>query len=282
LQRNELAKESELYIYSDAPRNEGDIESVEKVRGYIRTIRGFRNILIVERNENYGLYKSIIDGVTEILMKYEKIIVLEDDLETHHQFLDYMNCALKEYNNNKRVFSITGYSYTTDIEDGNVDETFFLKLTNSWSWATWRDRWTLLDKCALGWEELKRDSKLRKQFDYNNAYPYTKILEAQMKREVNTWDILWYWTVFRLDGLTLYPRRSLVRNIGFDGSGVHCTNSGNDKLLSFDRYNFKMPEDVLEKIEIRQIVAGVLSEKYNLKWHEKIRLRFLKCMEKVC
>jgi hypothetical protein len=279
LQQNTLAKESELYIYSDAPRNDGNRKSVEKVREYIRDIDGFRSVSIVERKENYGVDKSIIVGATEIVNRFGKIIVLEDDLESHPQFLEYMNSALEKYRNSKRVFSITGYSYTTDIEDENIEETFFLKLTNSWSWATWVDRWELLDKHTTGWEECKHDSKLISQFNYDNSYPYAKIMESQLKQRKNTWDILWYWTVFRRDGLTLYPRRSLVRNIGFDGSGVHCSNIGNDKLLG-GSYNFSMSNDVIEKAEIRQIAAAVLRAKYNLRWHDKVRFWIIKCIDR--
>lgn len=281
LQQNGLAKESELIIYSDAPKNGGDLERVEKVREYIENIQGFRSVSVVERIENLGVDKSIIDGVTQVLKNFTKIIVLEDDLMTHPQFLEYMNSALEKNENNKRVFSVTGYSYTTGIEDEQVDETYFLKLTNSWSWATWSDRWVLLDKQATGWEELKYDPGLRSKFDFDNSYFYSSLLEVQMKHRVNTWDILWYWTVFRRDGLTLYPRKSLVRNIGFDGSGVHCKNLGNDELLLDDNYNFNMPREVSEKIEIRQIATRVLKARFNLAWHYKIRFWIIKCLGRV-
>lgn len=152
LQRNELAGESELYIYSDAPRNENDRAGVEKVREYIRDIQGFKLVSIIERSDNYGVDRSIIAGVTEIINSYGKIIVLEDDLESHPQFLAYMNKALEKYENDRKVFSITGYSYTNEIEDESLDDTYFLQLTNSWTWATWKNRWDELDTSAAGWK----------------------------------------------------------------------------------------------------------------------------------
>jgi len=276
LQRNELAGESELSIYSDAPRNENDRAGVEKVREYIRDIQGFKLVSIIERSENYGVDKSIIAGVTEVIDRYGKIIVLEDDLESHPQFLTYMNNALEKYKSNRNVFSITGYSYTNNIEDEGLDDTYFLQLTNSWSWATWKNRWDELDTSAAGWEELRRNSELRKRFDFDNAYPYAKMLETQMKRGINTWDILWYWTAFRRGGLTLYPAKALVRNIGYDGSGVHCADIGNDSLLSDKKYALSLSEGVIEKKQIREHAVRSIRKKYNHTLYVKIKLKLKK------
>src|SRR5690606_5120794 len=37
----------------------------------------------------------------------------------------------------------------------------------------------------------------------------------------NSWAIRWYASVFLNNGLVLYPSKSLVENIGHDGTGVH-------------------------------------------------------------
>ncbi len=276
LQRNELAGESELYIYSDAPRNENDRPGVEKVKEYIRGIQGFKSVSIIERNENYGVDKSIIAGTTEIIDKFGKIIVLEDDLESHPQFLAYMNKALNKYESSRKVFSITGYSFINRREDKNLDKTYFLKIISSWSWATWKDRWDQFDKSVVGWEELRSNAILRNKFDFDNAYPYTKMLLTQMEKGVNTWDILWYWTVFKCNGFTLYPKLTLVRNIGFDGSGVHCSNMGIDDYLSDDEFIFEMPEEITEKNKIRQIAVNAIKNKYRHNLYKKIVLKLNK------
>lgn len=125
-------------------------------------------------------------------------------------------------------------------------------------------------------EELRRNSELRKRFDFDNAYLYAKILETQMKRGVNTWDILWYWTAFRQGGLTLYPAKALVRNIGYDGSGVHCADIGNDRLLSDKKYTLSPSDDVIEKKQIRDHAVRAIRKKYNHTLYVKIKLKLNK------
>ncbi len=106
LQKNELASESELFIYSDAAKNETAIHAVEKVRNYIKKTTGFKKITIIERDKNWGLANSIIDGVTTIVNQYEKIIVLEDDLLTSPYFLRFMNEALTFFKENSKLKNI--------------------------------------------------------------------------------------------------------------------------------------------------------------------------------
>ena len=123
LQKNTLADKSELFIYSDAAKNSEVALYVKKVREYIRNISGFRKVTIMEREKNWGLANSIIDGVTTIVNKYGKIIVLEDDLVTSPYFLRFMNEALEMYENEESVASIHGYIYPIE----GLPETFFIR-----------------------------------------------------------------------------------------------------------------------------------------------------------
>lgn len=221
LKKNDLADESELFIYSDGPKKEEEREKVESVREYIHHIDGFKKITIIERNENWGLAKSIVAGVTEVIENYGKIIVLEDDLITHKDFLKFMNEGLSRYENNLRVYCLSGYSYVGEKMEDIGD--YFLKICSSWSWATWKDRWDQYDEFCEGWKELIANKKLRKEFNYSNSYPFYSLLSRQMRdRTTNSWAIKWYWTVFKNEGLTLFPSKPLVINRGFDGTGEHC------------------------------------------------------------
>src|SRR5688572_7223408 len=97
LQNNFLADETELFIFSDGPKNDDSKAAVQEVRDYLKTIEQFKNITIIEQEKNLGLANSIISGVTEIVNKYGKIIVIEDDLISSRYFLKYMNDALDKY-----------------------------------------------------------------------------------------------------------------------------------------------------------------------------------------
>ena len=142
LQKNILALDSELYIFSDGAKNEETLQQINKVREYIKTITGFKSITIIERKENLGLANSIISGVTEIVNKYGKIIVLEDDMVTSRHFLKYMNDALDYYENENRVIGIHGYIYPVKKE---LPNTFFIKGADCWGWATWKRGWDLFE-----------------------------------------------------------------------------------------------------------------------------------------
>lgn len=218
LKLNKLTQESDLIIFSDASKSENQADSVKAVRSYIHQIVGFKSVTIIEREFNYGLAKSIIDGVTEILNKYERIIVLEDDMVTSPYFLTYMNDALEKYAQDDRVISIHGYVYPVK---GTLPESFFLPGADCWGWATWQRGWKLFNPDGHYLLDELKNRKLISNFDYNDAYPYSKMLEGQIAGTNDSWAVRWYASAFLAGKLTLYPGRSLVRNIGNDNSGTH-------------------------------------------------------------
>jgi hypothetical protein len=230
LLQNPGVNEHDLIVYSDAARTTDKAQAVATVREYLKTITGFRSVTIHPRPHNYGLAKSIIEGVTEVLSKYERIIVLEDDMVTSPHFLSYMNEALDRYANDDRVISVHGYVYPVQE---TLPEAFFLRGADCWGWATWRRGWALFkpDGQAL-LDELKRRN-LVKAFDFNGVYGYSQMLESQIKGANDSWAIRWYASAFLANKLTLYPGRSLVHNIGNDGTGTHSgSNSNHDVPLS--------------------------------------------------
>lgn len=223
LKKNATARDSDLIIFSDAAKTAAQGNSVAEVRKYIRTIEGFKSVSIVEREANFGLAKSVIAGVTAVINKYGRIIVLEDDLLVTPSFLDFMNRALDKYENENRVMQISGYMFP--VESAAVADTFFLPFTTSWGWATWKRAWSVFDKDAAGYAMLMQDAGRRKSFDLDGAYPYFDMLEMQQKGKIDSWAIRWWLSVFLHQGLILYPRISRVFNIGFDGTGVHCNDA---------------------------------------------------------
>ncbi len=243
LKKNDLANESELFIYSDAPKSEKDKKSVSEVRKYIKTINGFRNIVIKESQTNKGLAESITNGVTEIIEKYGKAIILEDDLILSPFFLKYMNEALNLYEAEENVISIHGYVYPVKKK---LPETFFLRGADCWGWATWKRGWSLYEDDAEKLLIEISERNLESEFDFNGSYDYTKMLKQQIKGEIDSWAIKWYASAFINDKITLYPGRSLVRNIGTTGSSTHFTNT-----KVFDVKLSETPVDI-KKIKIKE------------------------------
>ena len=223
LQMNEESKHSDLFIFSDAPKNEIAIENVERVRNYIRTISGFKSIIIKEQIQNQGLAKSIINGVTEIVGKFGRVIVIEDDVETSPFFLKFMNSALDFFENEKRIWSITGFSYP--LNKKKLPEAFCFFAISCWSWGTWADRWKHYEKNPDKYISQISKNGIKK-FDYYGSTKMFSQITANKTGRLDTWAIFWYALQFVNNGFQIMPSRPLAKNIGMDGTGIHCgTNS---------------------------------------------------------
>jgi hypothetical protein len=250
LQRNNLAKESELFIFSDSPKDDKSKEKVEKVRDYLKTVTGFKKVTVIERSENLGLAKSIISGVTQIVNKYGEIIVLEDDLVTSPYFLEYMNGALDLYEKENRVISIHGYTLPVKKP---LPETFFIKGADCWGWATWKRGWDLFEPDGKKLLAKLEKRNLIKEFDFDGTYNYSGMLKRQIAGLTNSWAIRWYASAFLAHKLTLYPGESLVQNIGQDASGTHMGKGGlYNTLLSNKKTNIGEVE-ITENKEARRV-----------------------------
>ena len=219
LRKNELAGESNLFIFSDAPRNERDEKEVSKVRNFIRTIKGFKKVEIIERESNLGLANSIISGVTDIIEKHGRVIVLEDDLLSSPFFLRYMNEGLEVYKDDEKVLHIAGYMYP--IDDTGLPETFFYRAASCWGWGTWKRAWRLFEPDIKKLIPMFNKSKI-KSFNIDGCYNFWSQVERLSRGKIDSWAIRWYASVFINNGLCLHPAHSLIDNIGLDGSGVHC------------------------------------------------------------
>ncbi|MEG2151126.1 MAG: glycosyltransferase [Bacteroidaceae bacterium] len=218
LQNSEAAK-SELFIYSDAPKDASIQEAVEQVRTYIHSIKGFAQVNIVERKENWGLARNVIDGVTTIVNRFERVIVLEDDLVVAPYFLKFMNDALEMYKDEPRVGHIQACDFT---QDNTLPDTFLIKWTGSWGWATWNRAWKLFNPDGKALLKELKDRRLTKTFDFNSTYGFTRMLKRQIAGKNNSWAIRWNASLFLHGVLSLNTGKSLVQNDGFDGSGTNC------------------------------------------------------------
>ena len=220
LAANELASDSILYIFADGAKDNASEETLEKIkqtREIAKSKLWCKDVIVVEKETNSGLANSIIQGVTQIVNKHGKIIVLEDDLITSKYFLKYMNDALTTYENTLNVACISAYIYPVE----NLPELFFIKGADCWGWATWKHGWDLFQENGKKLLSELEHKKLTHAFDFNSAYPYTQMLKDQIEKKNDSWAIRWYASAFLKNKLCLYPSKTLVKNIGFDGSGTH-------------------------------------------------------------
>jgi len=250
LKENLYANESDLFVFSDAPKNDKDKYLVSEVRKYIKSIDGFKSIKIIEKENNLGLAESIISGVTEVIDQYGKVM---DDLLTSKYFLKYMNEALDKYENENNVISIHGYVYPVK---NKLPETFFLKGTDCWGWATWKRAWNTFEKDGKKLLNEIIEKKLAYGFDHNGTTNNIKMLKRQIKGEVDSWAIRWH-----ASGLTLYPGKSLINNIGMGGESTHLKKTN---IYETDIYNqpielkdIPIEENLYAKKEIEKFFTSI-------------------------
>jgi hypothetical protein len=224
LQKNTLARESELVVYSDAPKTQEAAGAVREVREYIKTITGFKSVRIVERDRNWGLANSIIDGVTSVVNRYGRIIVLEDDLVTSPHFLEYMNAALHHYERDPKAFSIGAYNFPAKamaIPGDYQWDTYTSVRCCSWGWGTWIDRWKRVDWSMDYYETFMRDRGAQTLF--NKGGPdMTQMLKLQYEGRIDSWAIRFCYAHYANNMRCIYPVKTMVMNIGLDHSGTHC------------------------------------------------------------
>lgn len=244
LEKSIDASESILYIYSDGAKNADDIDHVNRVRAILREPWHFKNIHIIERAQNVGLANNIIKGVSEVIEKHGKVIVLEDDLELSEFGLQYFNDALTCYEEDEKVMEISGYMYPVPHAE-QLPEAFFFRVANSWGWATWARAWQHFntDIDALTADFSKNDIK---RFSIDHSENFWKQVKLFKSGKINSWAIRWYLSIFNQNGLVLYPRMSMIQNIGTDGSGTHSDADQVYKVTLATQKVTNFPKDIVE------------------------------------
>ena len=334
LLKNVEAKDSDLFIFSDGPKNEKAKKGVEENREYIRSLKNendleisqsrdtenahslvslvnyhkenkflqdnssipsddsqsaslrkepsasddatqsntpslnregrgesFKSVTIIEREKNWGLANSLIAGITEIVNKYGRVIVVEDDLILSPYFLQFMNEALEKYKDVDRVSAIC--SFTNPVTEP-LPQTFFLRYFACWGWATWKKGWDLFEKDSRKLLWRLRNTWRVNEFNIENSYNFYNMLYCQMLGEIDSWAIRFYASSFVNNKLILYPGKSLCAQTGIDGSGTHA-GSINNMQVEMTASPITIPEDI--KVEENQDAFGVYSRFYRGQWN---------------
>jgi hypothetical protein len=260
LQKNTLAKDSELFIFSDAPKNEQAKEKVTEVRKYIAGISGFEKVNVVENKENWGCDVSEQKFVSKIIAEYGKVIVIEDDIVTVPLFLEYMNNALNVFELDEKIWSISGYKPPFKIRAGYKEDIFLSSRLSSWGWGTWKNRWEKIDWDKTGAEKILTDTQLKKSFCKAG-----EDLMGTLIKYPEAWDIISYYTQWQQGTYTVYPVYSLVKNIGTDGTGVHFTLKQTKYKVALHNVEIKINPDIRPDEKI----LAAMKKFYTKPWYRK-------------
>lgn len=260
--KNVGAEKTDLYIFSDGPKNPEDVTIISELREYLKSITGFKSTTILESEINNGLAKSIINGVSKILEIHDSVIVLEDDLLTSKNFLGYMNQCLELYKNKSRVFSISGYSPPIKRSKNYTYDAYFFPRNSSHGWATWNNRWKEVNWEVPDFESFIKNKSERAKFNIGGS-DLSRMLQRQMEGKVNSWSIRFCYHQYKTGTYTVYPVISKIQNIGF-GPGATHTNTYNRYHTPIDmreNLHFELPEDVI----LDENFIGKFREFYSLK-----------------
>lgn len=262
LLKNPECSQSDLFVFSDAARDQNSQYSVEEVRNYIKKVTGFKSVKIIERERNFGLANSVIDGVTQLCDKYGKVIVLEDDLEASSQFLNFMNTMLDHYEDQDDVGAISGYMFPVKVDSS----CFFREVPLSWGWATWKRAWSLMEiDGRILLKDLQTENKA-KGFDKVGHMPMVKMLKDQINGKNSSWYVRWAATLYLSNKLTLMPSQSLIRNLGIDGTGTHCA------YWRFNPYEVSIHNAGFNVVMPDGIVKNIAAEKKLFRYFIKLKI----------
>jgi hypothetical protein len=210
---------SPIHVFADGPKSDVDTPAVQATRAVAHDLLG-GSATYVEHERNLGLANSIIAGTTALCDRYGTSIVVEDDLILAPYLIRFLNEGLERYRDEPRVMQISGHMFDVPALK-EAREALLLPLTTSWGWATWKPAWDLFDPLAIGWREFLAGSAQKKRFNIGGQHDYFRLLKRQMRGELDSWAIRWYYSVFSRGGLVLFPPRTLVINRGLDASGTH-------------------------------------------------------------
>ena len=268
LQQNLLAEESRLYIFSDAAKNPNNQSLVAEVREIIHSVEGFKHVEIIERKSNLGLANSIIDGVSRLVKDYGKVIVFEDDLISSMYTLQYFNDALIRYQDEEKVMHIGAYMYP--LKEENLPETFFYRAATSWGWATWDRAWKNFEP-DIDLIISRFDQEKKHRFTIDGTMNFWKQIQEFKSGKNNSWAIRWYASIFLKGGLTLNPSKSLIDNIGHDGTGIHSGMNDIYHVIINPQPIQSFPEKIEENQLVYHSIKNFLKNRKGSLWQRIIR-----------
>lgn len=261
LKHNPESSDSDLFIFIDGARSkDGEIELVNQVKAIANNVNGFKSVTVYSSPVNRGLGPSIISGVTDIINRFGKVIVIEDDLIVQPNFLAYMNQGLSRYENNKEVFSICGYSNKIKVPKDYAYDAYFCVRSSSWGWATWRDRWETVDWDLDDWPSVESNRRAFNKWGGSDCFG---MLKGWKEGRNKSWAIRFCYAQFIQNKVSLFPVRSMLSNNGFDGTGTNCKKWSRFKfdLTDLEKRNFRFTDNTdINSSLLRQFLSynGIL------------------------
>jgi len=257
LRNNIYAEQTDLFIASDFQRSDSEANKVDAVRSYLKGIDGFKSVMVFERDKNFGPVENCLSALRVIFDRYDRFIIMEDDIVTAPGFLKFINQAFEKYGANERVFNITGYCPPIEIPSSYQYDAFFLGRMSAWGCGMTKDRYTsILDISRKEYDEFAANKKLSRAFVQRGGEDMLVMLKDVAYGSLEAWDVRFMYTQFMKDQYTVYPTQSLILNIGFDGTGIHCGKTDRFNVVLSDKTTFRFPDKII--VDPRLVKANLI------------------------
>jgi len=240
LSHNYLIDDSVIYIFSDGSKNNEDSAKVEAVRSYLKKKIPFKNYELIFREKNIGLSKSIITGVTDIINKHERVIVIEDDIFTSKNFLLFLNKSLAYYKNDNNIYSVSVFSFPMKPLITYKYDTFLSLRPFPWGWGTWKDQWAEINwDIESVFEKFSFNKRAKNDF-CKGGQDLFAMLNNHVKGKIDSWDTVWAFNQYLQQKFSVFPTISKTINYGFNADSTHTKgfNIFNTKLDLSNNQNF--------------------------------------------
>ncbi|TNE75067.1 hypothetical protein EP331_00125 [bacterium] len=224
--KDDIARKSKIYVFSDGPKNKEDEGKVESVRDLIKHVFSDFDYELIENLDNKGLQDQIQNGIGYVFERHDSIIVLEDDLLLKDGGLIFLNEELVINSTNKTVFQISAFQFP--VKAFQKFKTVLLPNISTWGWATWKDRWNLINNNELGdfVNLFEKNQWIKYKFNLFGGYPYSGLATKELKGLIQTWGIRYLIHVFLNKGVIVYPGSSYIENIGIGINATHTKEIG--------------------------------------------------------
>lgn len=241
--RENMVLPEKLFVFQDGLKCEEHQEEWDKVNKIINEICWCDCEVIVSEKNN-GLANSIVSGINKVFDEYDAVIVLEDDCVPNINFIKFMYRCLEKYQSVPRIHSVSGYAWPIELPENEMD-IYFCGRVSSWGWGTWKDRWDSYERDYTLLKKIKNDSELSRELAAWGNDLEDMLLE-DIRGNIDTWAVFWALNAIQNRKVCINPYHSLIQNIGWDGTGVHCENASGFEVVEDTRkeVSYKFPENI--------------------------------------
>lgn len=222
------AKPKTLILAQDGARNEDDLPGIQACRNIAESVDWDCEVIKDYSEKNLGCGVRPYSAISNVLNRFERVIILEDDCIPSQSFFRYCDELLVRYEDDDRIAYISGLNHFETWDCGNYDY-FFSRAASIGAWATWKKKWIKYYDYNANAIEDPYIRKLYLQQVGNKIVGEARIasLEKAYKakltgEKLSYWDTQWGLAEYTQNMLAIVPRLNLIHNIGVGADSTHA------------------------------------------------------------